>query len=340
MSTSTSHRRAQLRRHGFLILSPLPTANFPFLRYTSLLMDSITTLDNLWMGRPRSIAAGLLESDGHRTVVDPGPGSTLETLHRRLQARGIGVGDLDAILLTHIHLDHAGATGALVRKNPRLAVYVHRIGAPHVIDPSKLLASAQRLWPNELQRLFGETLPVPVENLRILDGGENLKLGSRQVEVVYTPGHASHHVSYFDKTAGVAFVGDTAGVRMEGNSFVMPATPPPDIDLGIWDTSFAAILDRKPARLFLTHFGYSENPSEHISLFRERLHRWAALTAEILRTAASDAAATDSFMSATYAEISEHLPADEAAHYAFSAGLNLSFLGLARYLRKRATAAS
>jgi glyoxylase-like metal-dependent hydrolase (beta-lactamase superfamily II) len=302
-------------------------------------MNTITTLDNLWMGRPRSIAAGLLESDGHRSIVDPGPGSTLDTLRQQLQVRGIGVADLDAILLTHIHLDHAGATGALVGENPRLAVYVHKNGAPHVIDPSKLLASAQRLWPSNLQRLFGETLPVPAENLRILEGGETLKLGSRQVEVVYTPGHASHHVSYFDKEEGVAFVGDTAGVRIEGNSFVMPATPPPDIDLGIWDKSFAAILQRKPECLFLTHFGYSDNPSEHILLFRERLHRWAALAEEILRTAASDSAAMDSFMSATHAEISQHLPADEADHYAFSAGLNLSFLGLARYLRKRAPAA-
>ncbi len=302
-------------------------------------MNSITTLDNLWMGRPRSIAAGLLESDGHHALVDPGPGSTLETLRQRLQARGLGAVDLDAILLTHIHLDHAGATGALVRENPRLAVYVHKNGAPHVIDPSKLLASAQRLWPKELQQLFGEVLPVPKENLRVLEGGETLALGSRQLEVVYTPGHASHHVSYFDKREGVAFIGDTAGVRIEGNSYVMPATPPPDIDLEIWDTSFAAILERKPARLFLTHFGYSDNPSEHIPLFRERLHRWAALTAEILRGAASDSAAMDAFTSATFAEISQHLPAGEADHYAFSAGLHLSFLGLARYLRKRATAA-
>jgi glyoxylase-like metal-dependent hydrolase (beta-lactamase superfamily II) len=303
-------------------------------------MPSITTLDNLWTGRPHTIAAALLESDGHRAIVDPGPGSTLETFRENLRAHGIGVGDLDAILLTHIHLDHAGATGALVRENPRLAVYVHKLGAPHVIDPSKLLASAQRLWPNDLQRLFGEVLPVPAENLCILEGGETLTLGSRKLEVVYTPGHASHHVSYFDKTEGVAFVGDTAGVRIEGNSYAMPATPPPDIDLEIWDKSFAAILERKPSRLFLTHYGYSDNPAEHILVFRERLHHWAALTAEIVRTAVSDSAAMDSFMSATYAEISQHLPGGEADHYAFSAGLNLSFLGLTRYLRKRAAAAS
>jgi glyoxylase-like metal-dependent hydrolase (beta-lactamase superfamily II) len=303
-------------------------------------MDSITTLDDLWMGRPHTIATALLESGGHRAVIDPGPGSTLVTLREQLETRGLGVGDLEAVFLTHIHLDHAGATGAMVRENPRLAVYVHKNGAAHMIDPSKLLASAARLWPNDLQKLFGEALPVPAENLHILEGGETLTLGTRRVEVVYTPGHASHHVSYFDQAEGVAFVGDTAGVRLEGNSYVMPATPPPDIDLGIWDKSFAAILERNPTRLFLTHFGYSDNPSEHILLFRERLHRWAALTAEILRTAASDSAAMDSFMSATFAEISEYLPAGEAEHYAFSAGLNLSFLGLARYLRKRATAAS
>jgi len=303
-------------------------------------MDSITTLDDFWMGRPHTIATALLESGGHRAVVDPGPGSTLATLREQLETRGLGVGDLEAVLLTHIHLDHAGATGALVRENPRLAVYVHKNGAPHLIDPSKLLASAARLWPNDLQKLFGEALPVPAENLHILEGGETLALGTRRVEVVYTPGHASHHVSYFDQAEHVAFVGDTAGVRIEGNSYVMPATPPPDIDLGIWDKSFAAILERNPRRLFLTHFGYSDNPSEHILLFRERLHRWAALAAEILRTAASDSAAMDSFMSATFAEISQYLPAGEAEHYAFSAGLNLSFLGLARYLRKRATAAS
>ncbi len=302
-------------------------------------MNTITTLDNLWTGRPHTIATALLESDGHRAIVDPGPGSTIETLRQNLQAHEIGVGGLDAILLTHIHLDHAGATGALARENPRLAVYVHKNGAPHMIDPSKLLASAQRLWPNDLQRLFGETLPVPAENLRILEGGETLTLGSRKLEVVYTPGHASHHVSYFDQAEGVAFVGDTAGVRIEGNSFAMPATPPPDIDLEIWDKSFAAILERKAARLFLTHYGYSDNPSEHILLFRERLHRWAALTAEILRTSANDSAAMDSFMSATFAEISQHLRGGEAEHYAFSAGLNLSFLGLARYLRKRAKGA-
>ncbi len=303
-------------------------------------MLAITTLDNHWMGHPRSVAAALLESEGHRAIVDPGPGSTLETLRKQLQARGLSVRDLDALLLTHIHLDHAGASGALVRENPRLAVYVHRNGAPHMADPSKLLASALRLWPDELQQLFGEMLPVPARNLCILDGGETLPLGLGKLEVVYTPGHASHHVSYFDHDEGVAFVGDATGVRIEDLSYVMPATPPPDIDLEIWENSFTAILERKPARLFLTHFGFSGNPAEHVLLFRERLHKWAKLAEDSMRSASDESEALASFMAAARAEIAEHLPAEEVEHYVFNAGLNLSFLGLARYLRKRATAAS
>ena len=302
-------------------------------------MHAITTIDDNWMGRARSIATALVESDSHRAIVDPGPGSTLDTLRKELRARGVSVSDLDAILLTHIHLDHAGATGALVRENPRLAVYVHKLGAPHMVDPSKLLASAARLWPNDLQQLFGEALPVPAENLRILEGGETITLGSREIEVAYTPGHASHHVSYFENREGVAFVGDTTGIRIEGHSYVMPATPPPDIDLEIWDGSFAAILERKPKRLFLTHFGYSDNPAAHIAQFRERLHRWMEMTEKVLQSASSEEAAMESFMAKARAEISEHLPPQDVEQYAATAGLNLSFLGLARHARKRAQAA-
>src|SRR5271163_3554292 len=140
---------------------------------------------------------------------------TLETLRQELRLHGLSVGDLNAILLTHIHLDHSGATGALVRENPRLAVYVHSRGAKHMQDPSKLIDSATRLWGAELPRLFGETVPVPADNLRVLEGGETLQLGNRKLAVEYTPGHASHHVSYFDEQEGTAFVGDTAGIRVE-----------------------------------------------------------------------------------------------------------------------------
>jgi glyoxylase-like metal-dependent hydrolase (beta-lactamase superfamily II) len=301
-------------------------------------MSDITVLDMNWVGRPHSIAAALLESNGHRAIVDPGPESTYPTLRGRLQSRGLSVAQLDAILLTHIHLDHAGATGSLVRDNPRLAVYVHTLGAPHIIDPSRLLASAARLWPETLHQLFGETLPVPKENLRILEGGETLTLGARKLQVAYTPGHASHHVSYFDAAEGVAFVGDTTGIRIDNGSYILPATPPPDINLEIWDDSFAAILARRPSRLFLTHFGFAGNPAEHIDAFRKRLHRWADLAAEALRSASGEAEAKQAFVARAQAEMQELLGEEEAEHHAFTAGLDLSFLGLARYLRKRAEA--
>jgi glyoxylase-like metal-dependent hydrolase (beta-lactamase superfamily II) len=303
-------------------------------------MSTITVIDTNWTGRPRSIAAALLESNGHRAIIDPGPGSTLATLREHLRARGLSVADLDAIVLTHIHLDHAGATGSLVRENPRLAVYVHKNGAPHLADPSKLLASAGRLWGDDLRRLFGETLPVPQENLRILEGGERLALGASKLDVVYTPGHASHHVSYFDDSNGDAFIGDTTGIRIDNGPYILPATPPPDIDLELWDASFAAILARRPARLFLTHFGYAEGPAAHIAEFRQRLHRWAALAEEMLRSTGDDSAAMDAFVKKCHAEMVERVGATEAEHHAFTGGINLSFIGLARYLRKRAKAAS
>jgi glyoxylase-like metal-dependent hydrolase (beta-lactamase superfamily II) len=301
-------------------------------------MSTITILDTNWTGRPRSVAAALLESNGHRAIIDPGPASTLARLRELLDSHGLSAGDLDAIVLTHIHLDHAGATGSLVRENPRLAVYVHKNGAPHMVDPAKLLASAGRLWGNDLPRLFGETLPVPAENLRILEGGETLTLGARKLDVVYTPGHASHHVSYFDDDAGVAFVGDTAGIRIENGPFVLPATPPPDIDLELWDASFGAILARRPGRLFLTHFGYAHDPVAHIADYRERLHRWADIVEEILRSASDDSAAQQAFVARSRAEMEQRLGTAEAEHHDFTAGLSLSFLGLARYLRKRAKA--
>jgi glyoxylase-like metal-dependent hydrolase (beta-lactamase superfamily II) len=309
-------------------------------RYTTGSMLNTTLLDTNWLGRLRSIAAVLLESDGHRAIIDPGPASTLPTLRQLLDSRGIGVSDLNAILLTHIHLDHAGATGALIKENPNLEVYVHKAGMLHMADPSKLLASAERLWPGELHHLFGETLPVPFGNLRMLKGGETLSLGSRNLEIVYTPGHASHHVSYFDSSDGTAFVGDTTGFHIEGEPYVVPLAPPPDIDLEIWNASLDAILARHPARLFLTHFGYSNDPAAHIAEYRKHLQRWAALAAEILRSTPDQNAALEKFVSAASAEIGKRLSAAEAEHYIFNCGLNLNWLGLSRYHRKRADTAA
>jgi glyoxylase-like metal-dependent hydrolase (beta-lactamase superfamily II) len=283
-------------------------------------VQTINPIELNWLGHPRSIAANLMLAGEQKFLIDPGPASTLPTLESELASCGIEVADLDAILLTHIHLDHAGATGSLLRKNPRIKVYVHAKGAAHMVDPEKLL-------------------PVPAGSLQVLEGGETLQFGGRELRVLYTPGHASHHVTFFDTAEKVAFVGDTAGICVEGNPFVLPATPPPDIDVELWNSSLDAIAALQPNRLFLTHFGFSDHPARHIALYRECLRRWSDLVGTLLSTTNDETQAMAAFSAAVNAETARTLSTEEAQHYVFNAALNLSWLGLARYHRKRASAA-
>jgi glyoxylase-like metal-dependent hydrolase (beta-lactamase superfamily II) len=206
-------------------------------------MVSMTTLshglswvDLHFQGRDNVIASAIVESPGGVAIIDPGPTSCLEALELGLQARGIRWPDVRHILLTHIHLDHAGATGTIVRAHPHVAVMVHEKGAKHLVDPTKLLDSATRLYGEHMDRLWGEFAPVPADRLEVLTGGERVEAGGRIFDVAYTPGHASHHISFFDGSSGVAFVGDTAGVSVN-DGYVLPPTPPPDIDLELWTAS-------------------------------------------------------------------------------------------------------
>jgi glyoxylase-like metal-dependent hydrolase (beta-lactamase superfamily II) len=216
------------------------------------------------LGRPHVI--GCWEVDG--ALVDPGPESSLPTL-----LAALGEEQPRALLLTHIHLDHAAATGAMVRRWPDLEVYVHERGAPHLIDPSKLLASAERLYGDRLEYLWGTILPVPEDNVRVLRGGETV-LGMR---VDYTPGHASHHVCYLHEDTGTAFVGDVAACRIPPSKLVMPPTPPPDIDIELWEDSIGIVESWRPERLALTHFGPVDEPPEHLATVRERIREEAEL---------------------------------------------------------------
>jgi glyoxylase-like metal-dependent hydrolase (beta-lactamase superfamily II) len=225
-------------------------------------------IDVMHLGRPHVI--GCWEVDG--MLVDPGPQSSMGTL-----LAAIGNEQPRALLLTHIHLDHAAATGALVRRWPDLEVYVHERGAPHLIDPSKLLASAERLYGDRMETLWGEIVPVPEENVRPLAGGEEV-LGMR---VAYTPGHASHHVCYFHEESGTAFVGDVAAVRIQPSELIVPPTPPPDVDIETWIESTALVEAWQPQRLALTHFGQVDDPAAHLERVRERLREEAKLAREL-----------------------------------------------------------
>jgi glyoxylase-like metal-dependent hydrolase (beta-lactamase superfamily II) len=225
-------------------------------------------IDVKHLGRERVI--GCWELDG--ILIDPGPTSSMENL-----VEALGGEAPRALLLTHIHLDHAGAAGSLVRRWPELPVYVHELGARHLADPTRLLASAERLYGDQMETLWGEVAAVPERNLHPLSGGEEV-LGFR---VAYTPGHASHHVSYFHPPTGRAFVGDTAAARIPPSDYVVPPTPPPDIDVDLWEESIDRILDWDPASLGLTHFGDVSEPEAHFDVVRERLREQAELAREL-----------------------------------------------------------
>jgi glyoxylase-like metal-dependent hydrolase (beta-lactamase superfamily II) len=272
-------------------------------------------IDVMHLGRPHVI--GCWEVDG--ALVDPGPQSSMETL---LEA--IGDEQPRALLLTHIHLDHAAATGALVRRWPGLEVYVHERGAPHLIDPSKLLASAGRLYGDQMERLWGEIVPVPEANVRALAGGERV-LGMR---VAYTPGHASHHVCYLHEESGTAFVGDVAAVLIPDTNLIVPPTPPPDIDVETWEDSIGIVEGWRPERLAVTHFGQIDDPEEHLSRVRERLREEAQLAHEL------DEGAYEERHRARVTEVAE--TPEAAAELIQCVPPQYQWRGLDRYWRKKA----
>jgi len=250
-------------------------------------------------------------------LIDPGPGSSCSSLLEQLDGARPR-----ALLLTHIHLDHAGASGALVRQWPDLEVHVHEVGAPHMADPKKLVASATRLYGEDMGRLWGEIVPVPEANLRVLAGGEDVH-GFR---VAHTPGHAPHHVSYLHEESGWAFVGDVAGVRIPPSSFVAAPTPPPDVDLEAWDESIDAVAAWGPTALGLTHFGRVDDVFAHLAALKDRLTGWATLAREL------DEAG---FVEEVRREIAAQADEPTAAAFDQASPPDQLYAGLRRYWRRR-----
>ena len=292
--------------------------------------------DLMHCGRPRVIATAVVRSPAGVALIDPGPASCLDTLRSALAGAGIAVADVRALLLTHIHLDHAGAAGSLLRENPDIAVYVHERGAPHMVDPSKLLASARRLYGDAMNNLWGPFLPVPEASVRALRGGERIEAAGRAFDVAYTPGHASHHVSFLERDTGVAFVGDVAGVRTGKSLFVMPPTPPPDVDVEAWTESVTLVRRWRPSTLLVTHFGPHEDPDAHLDALLEHL----AAAAEIARACLDGAGDGDDgkrrrFVDEMRVYLARRVPAHEADLCGRAAPIDQCWLGLARYWRQR-----
>jgi glyoxylase-like metal-dependent hydrolase (beta-lactamase superfamily II) len=293
-------------------------------------------IDLNFLGVPEIIATAVLHSSAGVALIDPGPSTTVEGLKQSLRRKGISLDDVRQILLTHIHLDHAGATGSLVRENPRIDVFVHERGAPHMIEPSKLLASAGRLYGADMNRLWGDFLPVPADRVRILKGEERITAGGRELEVAYTPGHASHHVAYFDPSSRVAFVGDTAGIRRPDRDYIMPPTPPPDIDLDAWRVSEDRILSWVPDTLFLTHFGPFHGARIHFQEMTERLEAWSRIVRRLLGDASlDDEQRIQAFMNEALLDLKRKVGELEAERYSRAGRLDYSWQGLSRYWKKK-----
>jgi glyoxylase-like metal-dependent hydrolase (beta-lactamase superfamily II) len=228
------------------------------------MFPNVRDIDVRHLGVPLVICCHVLDD----VIVDPGPESTLDTLLHEL-----GDWRPAKILLTHIHLDHAGAAGALCARWPDVEVWVHERGARHMADPSRLLASAQRIYADDMERLWGGMQPVPAERMRVLSGGEQVG----PWRVAYTPGHASHHVSYLHEPTGIAMVGDVAGVRIADGP-ALPPTPPPDVDLEAWHESLRVVAAWSPAQLAITHFGAWDDVGEHIEAMHAALDHWAEVS--------------------------------------------------------------
>jgi glyoxylase-like metal-dependent hydrolase (beta-lactamase superfamily II) len=270
------------------------------------------------------VACYLLETNDGPALFDCGPTSTIPHLKAGLAERGVDLMDIRHLLLSHIHLDHAGAAGVLVRQNPWLQVHVSEIGAPHLVDPSKLDASARRLYGDAFDELWGELAPIPSENVHVV-GDHILGFGCFP-----TPGHAWHHVSYLGAD-GTLYAGDAAGVRLQGASFVMPPCPPPELDLEAWEETIAEIERHAPSELALIHFGVFDDVQEHVAALRDTLRRWGKRVADGMDEGTFIAAARHDVSQTDPELVDEYERAGPYWHH---------FRGIERYWQKRREAAA
>lgn len=236
-----------------------------------------------FLGEEEIIGAYVLAGKEELAIIDPGPSSTAEALLTRLRDAGFDPRNVTHLLLTHIHLDHGGAAGMLLRAMPKATVYVHNKGAPHLIDPTKFIASASRIYGERMQELWGEIVPVPERRVRVLDDGDIFTVADRRLEIHYTPGHAIHHVVFYDVHTGELFTGDAAGVRLQNIDCLRPPTPPPDIDLETWYETITKLKQLRPDVLYLAHYAGVRNPTAYLERLREKLISWGDFVLSAMR---------------------------------------------------------
>ncbi|MCC6164969.1 MAG: MBL fold metallo-hydrolase [Acidobacteria bacterium] len=299
-----------------------------------VLANQLRYADGRFQGTPGVIATVVLEGPSGIALIDPGPSTDLAALDADLASGGLSLDDVEAVLLTHIHFDHAGATGTIVRRRPACRVYVHERGARHMASPERLLASATRIYGDRMDTLWGEFMAVPEGNLHILRGGEHIVVAGHDIDVAYTPGHAQHHVSYFHRASRIAFVGDTGGCRTAAMTGVMPPTPPPDIDIALWHESVTRILAWQPSALFLTHFGPVTVVAAHLAELLDRLDVMKHLAGQLL----SDGVLSEEERQARFIDdlrrvFRRQLSEEELRRLELAVPFDMCWTGLARALR-------
>ncbi len=308
-----------------------PPPDYPRVRD---LGGGVRQIDTFHHGHPGTIAvfAVSLPSGGY-ALVESGPAVCRPAVLAALDEAGLAPEDLRFVLLTHVHLDHAGAAAALASA-AEATVYVHRVGAPHVADPGRLMASAGRVYGDKLESLWGRMQPLDPGLVKAVDGDERLDLDGLAVTVLYTPGHASHHVSYLLED-GTLFAGDSAGILLQGAGVIRPALPPPDLDLEAYDASLARMRAARPSRLVLTHFGVVDDPDEHLAAVSERNHAWESEVAHGLTAGEDDAALVRRIERLQDAEIESAGTAPGiAGRVKLTSDAQMTVSGLKRYLTR------
>jgi len=297
------------------------------------LSNDLVLIDTGYNRSPEAIGVYLLLGE-RPGLVETGPASCADTVIDAVRQAGVDPADLQVLAVTHIHLDHAGGAGVLARRLPRARVYVHPVGAPHLLDPTRLLNSAQRLYGNDLLRLFGETIPVPADRLQVLSDGEVLAVGGRRLRAVDTPGHARHHHAYWDEDTGDLFTGDIAGVALPGSRYVRAPTPPPELDIPAWRASLRRIRRLEPHRLLLTHFGPHEEVEDLLAQLEERLEEGLEQVRDALAAGLDADAITARVWAQARRQIEARDGAGAAARYEVIMPVRQSVLGLIRYIEK------
>lgn len=299
------------------------------------LADDLILIDTGYCGTPAAIGAYLLLGE-RPALVETGPASTVEAVLEGVWAAGLDPSDLRAVAVTHIHLDHAGAAGALLRRLPHLDVYVHPVGAPHLVDPSRLITSARRLYGDDLDMLLGAPEPVPARQVHLLEDGAQVMLGSRRLRSLDTHGHAGHHLALLDESSGDLFTGDAAGICLPGSRYVLPPTPPPELDVPTWDATLARLRALRPRRLLLTHFGPHTWCDELLAQMQARLPAAVELVRSALDSGLGEEAIVER-LRATGASAAAADGPDAAGRMETVMPSRMNALGLIRYVKTAAS---